>query len=134
LESFAEVREYIQSKFELFHDEPFIIGFEYELDGGRRQNMFLAELKNVDGRRYLRVETTVVPLTQIEAEKCLRINQVQRIGYLAVGDLDGEAYIKMCENIPYRTLNLEELTYHLGHIAQRADRFEEVVGEGEDFS
>ena len=72
---------------------------------GRRQSIFLAELKAGDGRRFLRVETPVVPLEDFDAEKCLRINLMQRVGYLAVGDLDGTPFIKLCENLPYASLD-----------------------------
>ncbi len=134
METFAELREYVSQNHLLFHDEPFLLGFECRLDSGRRQNLFLAELKSTDNRRYLRLETTVVPLTQLDPEKCLRINLIQRIGYLAVGDLDGTPYVKMCHNIPYRSLNMDELEYIIGQIANRADRFEDVIAEGDDLS
>ena len=134
VETFAEVREFIQKHHDLVHDEPFIIGFEYELDGGRKQSIFVAELNSEDGHRYLRIETTVVPLARLSADKCMRINQMQRVGYLATGDLDGEPYVKMCENMAYRTLELTELEYVIETIAKRADRFEDIIGDGDDFS
>lgn len=134
METFAEVREFIQKNHELVHDEPFILGFEFELDGGRKQSMFVAELDSEDGHRYLRIETTVVPMARLSADKCMRINQMQRVGYLATGDLDGTPYVKMCENMAYRTLNLEELEHAISTIASQADRFEEIIGNGDDFS
>jgi len=134
VETFAEVREFILKHHELVHDEPFIVGFEFELDAGRKQSMFVAELNSEDGHRYLRIETTVVPMARLPADKCMRINQMQRVGYLAAGDLEGTPYVKMCENMAYRTLNLEELEHALKSIAQQADRFEEIIGNGDDFS
>ncbi len=134
METFAEVREFIQADHDLFHDEPFIIGFEYELDAGRKQSMFVAELNSEDGHRYLRIETTVVPMARLSADKCMRINQMQRVGYLAAGDLDGTPYVKMCENMAYRTVDLKELQYVIATIAGSADRFEDIIGDGDDFS
>lgn len=128
METFTEVRDYVLEKHSLIIDEPFLLGFECLIgDDGRKQSVFLAEIQAGDGRRYLRVETPVVPLEDFDAEKCLRINLMQRVGYLAVGDLDGTAFIKMCENMPYGTLSGQELDYVIGHVAPIADRFEEVL-------
>ena len=128
METFTEVRDYVRNKHDLMIDEPFLLGFECPVgDQGRKQSIFLAELKTSDGRRVLRVETPVVPLYDFDAEKCLRINLMQRVGYLAVGDLDGTPFIKMCENLAYSTLNGEELEYVVGQVAPIADRFEQVL-------
>jgi len=128
VETFTEVRDYVAGKHELIIDEPFLLGFECPVgESGRKQSIFLAELKSADGRRVLRVETPVVPLEDFDAEKCLRINLMQRVGYLAVGDLDGTAFIKMCENLPYATLNGQELEYVINQVAPVADRFEQVL-------
>jgi len=133
VETFAEVRDFVSDRHELIIDEPFLLGFECPVDGGaRKQSIFLAELKSGDGRRVLRVETPVVPLADFDAEKCLRINLMQRVGYLAVGDLEGVAYIKMCENLPYATLNGQELEYVINQVAPMADRFEQVLENDSD--
>ena len=100
MDTFAEVRNHVMRSYELGIDEPFIISFDYPVgDQGRKQGVFLAELKTNDGRRVLRVETPVVPLSEVGAEKCLRLNLTLRVGYLAVGDLDGVPFIKLCENL-----------------------------------
>lgn len=133
METFAEVRKHIMDSFELTIDEPFIVSFEYPVDSsGRKQSMFLAELKASDGRRVLRVETPVVPLADLAPEKCLRINLTQRVGYLAVGDLDGVPWIKMCENLPYAFLVDQELDYVLRHVARTSDQMEQSLEPGED--
>ena len=133
METFSEVRHHMLGLYELTTDEPFIISFEYPIKGGnRRQSIFLAELKANDGRRVLRVETPVVPLFDLAAEKCLRINLMQRVGYLAVGDLDGVPYIKMCENLPYAFLGDEELDYTIKHVARTADNMELSLEPGDD--
>lgn len=133
METFSEIRNHMLSLHELQIDEPFIVSFEYPIDDSdRRQSMFLAELKTNDGRRVLRVETPVAPLADLDAEKCLRINLTQRVGYLAVGDLDGVPYIKMCENLPYAFVGEQELDYVIRRVALAADQMEQFLEPGGD--
>lgn len=133
METFAEVRQHILKNHVLFIDEPFQLGFDCAIeDSDRQQAIFVAELKAADNRRYLRIETLICPLEDFDAEKCLRINLIQRVGYLAVGDLDGTAYIKMCENLPYSSLNAKELEYVIRHVAPMADRMEQALESTRD--
>jgi hypothetical protein len=133
METFAEVRDHMMGLYDLTTDEPFIISFEYPIDDShRRQTVFLAELETNEGRRVLRVETPVAPLSDLDAEKCLRINLTQRVGYLAVGDLDGVPYIKMCANLPYAFVGEQELDYTIRRVAVSADRMEQFLEPGED--
>jgi hypothetical protein len=135
METFSEVRNHILDSHTLQIDEPFIISFECPIDdAGRRQSMFLAELKASDGRRVLRVETPVAPLSDLDAETCLRINLMQRVGYLAVGNLDGVPYIKMCENLPYEFLGEEQLDYTIRHVSRTADQMEFSLEPGDDIA
>jgi hypothetical protein len=135
METFSEVRKHILDLYELRIDEPFIVSFEYAFKSNdRRQSIFLAELETADGRRVLRVETPVAPLEDLDAEKCLRINLTQRVGYLAVGDLDGVPYIKMCENLPYAFVGEQELDYTIRNVAQTADKMEQFLEPGRDIS
>ena len=133
MDTFAEVRNHILNAFEAGIDEPFIVGFDFPVgNDGRKQSVFLAELKTNDGRRVLRVETPVVPLSDVGAEKCLRLNLTLRVGYLAVGDLDGVPFIKLCENLPYAFLEDQELDYTVAHIAELADQIEQMLHSGND--
>ncbi len=133
METFSEVRNHVMQLYELQIDEPFIVSFEYPIDNSDRlQSMFLAELETDHGRRVLRVETPVAPLADLGAEKCLRINLTQRVGYLAVGDLDGVPYIKMCENMPYAFLHEQELDYVIRRVALAADRMEQFLEPDSD--
>lgn len=135
MKTFAEIRNHVMSHHTLMIDEPFLLGFESTTDdANRKQSMFLAELKTSDGRRFLRIETPVVPLAEIDAEKCLRINQMQRIGYLAVGDLEGTPYIKLCENMPYSTLDDNELEYVINTMAPFADSIEKALDPDGDIA
>ena len=135
METFAEVRKHMADRFELMTDEPFIVSFEYPIpDSERRQSIFLAEIQASDGRRVLRVETPVAPLEDLPAEKCLRINLTLRVGYLAVGDLDGVPYIKMCANLPYAFVGEQELEYTIRNVATTADHLEQYLEPGEDIT
>lgn len=135
METFAEVRNHVLESHELGTDEPFILSFDFPIPGNnRRQGIFLAELKTNDGRRVLRVETPVVPLSQVGAEKCLRLNLMLRVGYLAVGDLDGIPFIKLCENLPYAFLGPQELDYTVAHVAELADEIEQMLEPAEDLT
>lgn len=137
MDTFAEVRNHVMANHALGIDEPFIVSFDYPIDNNtgaepRKQGVFLAELKTNDGRRVLRVETPVVPLSDVGAEKCLRLNLTLRVGYLAVGDLDGVPYIKLCENLPYAFLEANELDYAVSHIAELADQIERMLEPAND--
>jgi hypothetical protein len=135
METFAEIRIHMMDLYELRIDEPFIISFEYPIEkGNRRQSMFLAELETSEGRRVLRVETPVAPLADLDAEKCLRINLTQRVGYLSVGDLDGIPYIKMCANLPYAYVGEQELDYTIRNVARSADNMEQFLEPGTDLT
>ena len=135
METFAEVRDFVKERHDLMIDEPFLLGFECPVgDEGRRQSIFLAEIKAEDGRRFLRVETLVVPLEDFDAEKCLQINYRQRVGYLSVDDLEGTTFIKLCENMRYTTLNGEELEYTINQLAPIADHFERVLEYDSDIA
>jgi hypothetical protein len=135
METFAEVRNHVMANYRLTIDEPFILSFDYPIEHtGRLQSIFLAELKTGDGRRVMRVETPVAPLADFDAEKCLRINLMQRVGYLAVGDLDGTPYIKMCENLPYAFLGEQELDYAIRNVARAADQMELSLEDGRDLA
>ena len=135
METFAEVRKHMMDLYELQIDEPFIISFEFNIDeDGRRQSIFLAELETERGRRVLRVETPVAPLSDLDAEKCLRINLTQRVGYFAVGDMEGVPYIKMCENLPYAFVGEDELDYTIRNVAATADKMEQYLEPGDDIT
>jgi len=135
METFAEVRKHVKDHHQLFMDEPFQLGFECVIkDSERKQSVFLAELKSADNRRYLRVETLICPLEDFDAEKCLRINLVLRVGYLAVGDLESVPYVKMCANLAYSSLDADELEYVISHIAPMADRMEQALESDGDIA
>lgn len=132
MQSFEDVRSFLVSRHTLNHNEPYVISFEMDLADGRRQNVFLAELDTDDGRKYLRVSTPVAPIGSRDAGKCLRFNWEQRVGYLALSDIDGEAYLHLCENRPFRGLNEEELEAMISELALLADSLEHAMSKGRD--
>ncbi len=135
METFSAIRASVSQKHELIIDEPFLVGIEVPIpDKGRRQSVFLAEIEDRHSERYLRVETIVAPLDRFSAEKCLRLNLMLRVGYLAVGDLDGTPYIKMCENISYDMVNDSSMHNVIDLVARLADEIENVLSEGADLS
>lgn len=133
MNTFAEIQSYIAEQFHIVLAEPFMIAVEVPVGtSGRRQDVFLAELKNSDDRRILRLESNIAPLAAHQAEKCLRINLMLRIGYLAVGDMDGVPFIKLCHNLTYDQLDEQGLHYVIQHLAMLADGMEETLTGGND--
>lgn len=134
MHTFEEIRQHLIKHYDVVHDEPFMLGLELaSRESGRRQSVFVAELKSSDGRRFLRVETTIAPLGNHDAEKCLRVNLMLRVGYLAVGDLEGVPFLKMCENMDYAALTSEWLDYVIQRVAGQGDGIENTLTEGEDW-
>lgn len=134
MSTFAEVRAVLDAHFSIVHDEKFVVGMEVPVgDGGRRQSMFAAELMDSDDRRVLRLETTVAPLADHDPEKVLRVNLMLRTGYLAVGDLEGVPFIKLCANFSYETLTPDSLEYTIKRLAELGDGIEETLTGGEDY-
>ncbi len=134
METFAAIQSHIKSRFQIVHEEPFMLGLEVPAGkSGRRQSVFLAELKGPDGRRFLRIETTVAPLGAHDAEKCLRVNMMLRTGYLAVGDMEGVAFLKLCENLSYSAISESILDYYITRIAELGDNIEQTLTRGGDW-
>jgi hypothetical protein len=134
METFAAIEEHVKARYAVVHEEPFMLGLEVPVgDDGRRQSVFLAELKSPDGKRFMRVETTVAPLADHDCEKCLRVNLMLRTGYLAVGDLEGMAFLKLCENMLYDNLTNDALDYMIRHIAELGDKIEMTLNKGGDW-
>jgi len=134
METFAAIEEFVRDHWDVVLEEPFMLGLEVPVgDSGRRQSVFLAELKNQDGRRFLRIETPVAPLAEHSPEKCLRVNLMLRTGYLAVGDLEGVPFIKLCENMLYTPTLSEQLDYMIEHVADLGDKMEVTLNKGGDW-
>lgn len=133
MHSFEEIRSCIQAKHTLRINDPYLLSFDLGIDGGtRHQGIYLAEIEGEDSRKYLRVSTPVGPLGGLNAKRCLRFNWEQRVGYLAVSDLDGTPYLHLCENRPYELLTEKELARLIAEIGPLGDRLEKAMSAGGD--
>jgi hypothetical protein len=133
VQSFEQIRSFVSSKYELRINDPYLINFDVVTDGGKRhQGIYLTELDHDDGHKFLRVSTPLGPLTGLDAKRCLRFNWEQRVGYLAVSDLDGSPYLHLCENRPYELITEEELERLIGEMGPLGDRLEQDISAGGD--
>jgi hypothetical protein len=129
---FEAVRSHIGSQHELRHNDPYLISFDLKLAHDRHQGIYLAELEDESGRRYLRISTPIGPLAGTDPSRCLRFNWQQRTGFLAVADLDGSPYLHLCENRPYEFLDSAELQRVVGELGTLGDQLEQIVVSGGD--
>lgn len=133
MHSFEEIRSAIQARYKLRINDPYLLSFDMGIDGGsRHQGLYLAEIEGEDGRKFLRVSTPIGPLAGMDAKRCLRFNWEQRVGYLAVSDLDGAPYLHLCENRPYELLTEKELLRLIDEIGPLGDRLEKAMSAGGD--
>lgn len=132
MHSFEDVRTHFAAHQSLADNEPYLISFELDTGEGRRQGIYLAELEAEDGYKLLRVSTPVAPLGRMDPAKCLRFNWAQRIGYLALNDLDRVPYLHLCENRPYAQLSARELDRIVSEIGALADSLERAMNKGKD--
>jgi hypothetical protein len=129
---FEAVRSHIGSQYTLRQNDPYLISFDLRLPQGRNQGIYLAELEDEGGRRYLRVSTPIGPLAGTDPHRCLRFNWDQRCGFLAVTDLDGSPFLHLCENRPYELLDEAELQRLIGEIGLLGDQLERAIADDGD--
>lgn len=115
----------------LQHEDVMCIELSLE-QGSRHQSIFLSELDDDDGRPYLRVSTAVAPITGLDARKALVFNWQSRVGYLAIGELDGVPHLQLCENRPYDGLDAAEVDRLVLEIGGLGDRMERTLSGGGD--
>lgn len=129
MQNFEQLRGFLATGgFRVTMQEPYVVCVELSFDGGRRhQSIFLSELQGDDGRNYLRVSTVVAPITGIDARRALAFNWNSRVGYLAVGELDGVPYLQLCENRSYDSLDAAEVGRLVLEIGGMGDRLERVL-------
>jgi hypothetical protein len=129
MQNFEQIRGHVLSgDFRVTMQEPYVLCVELSLDGGRRhQSIFLSELEDDDGRNYLRASTVIAPITGIDARRALKFNWDSRVGYLAIGELDGVPYLQLCENRPYESLTPAELGRLVLEIGGMGDRLERAL-------
>ena len=133
MQNFEQIRSAINSEYKITAREPYMVCVELSLDHGRRhQSIFLAEIEDDDGRKYLRVSTVIAPMTGLDARKMLAFNWQSRVGYMAVGELDGVPYLQLCENRPYESVTASEVDRLILEIGGVGDNLERVLSAGGD--
>ncbi|KRE90799.1 hypothetical protein ASG87_01295 [Frateuria sp. Soil773] len=131
---FEAVRSHVGSQHRLRQNDPYLVSFDLALPQGRHQGIYLAELEDEGGRRYLRISTPIGPLAGADPRRCLRFNWEQRTGFLAVTDLDGSPYLHLCENRPYEFLDAAELNRLIAELGALGDQLEQAIAsEGDSF-
>ncbi|MBS0569076.1 MAG: hypothetical protein JSS28_00565 [Proteobacteria bacterium] len=135
MHSFEQIRSSIQGRHALRINDPYLLSFDLPTDGGKRhQGLYLAELEGEDGRKYLRISTPITPIAALDTRRCLRFNWEQRVGFLAVSDLEATPYLHLCENRPYELLNEKELLRLIDEIGPLGDRLEMAMSSSGDIS
>ena len=129
MDNFEQIRSHlVSSGYKLTLQDPFLACVELSLSQGRRhQAIFLSELQDDDGRNYLRVSTALAPITGIDARRALAFNWENRVGYLAIGELDGVPYLQLCENRPYEGLTPAEVDRMVLEIGGLGDSMERAL-------
>jgi hypothetical protein len=134
MQNFEQIRSHLSTgSFRITMQEPYVICVELSLEQGRRhQAIFLSEMKDDDGRDYLRVSTAVAPTTGLDAKRALAFNWESRVGYFAIGELDGVPYLQLCENRPYDCIQPGEVDRLILEIGGMGDRMERMLSAGGD--
>ena len=132
MQSFEQIRSHVGSQHTLRTNDPYLVSFDLTLASGRHQGLYLAELEDEDGAKYLRVSTPIGPYTGVDGARCLRFNWEQRTGYLAISDLEGSPYLHLCENRPYGLLTTAEIDRVIHELGALGDRMEQAISNGGD--
>ena len=132
--SFEQIRQQlVGAGFRATLQDEGVICVELSLEqGSRHQSIFLSELEDDDGRPYLRASTAVAPTTGLDARRALKFNWESRVGYLAIGDLDGVPYLQLCENRPFEGLDTAEVHRLVLEIGGLGDRMERAMSADGD--
>jgi hypothetical protein len=133
MQNFEQIRAHVTANYAVRSSDPYLIGLDISLDQGtRRQSVFLTELEGDDNRTYLRFSTSIAPITGLDARRALYFNWEQRLGHLAVSELDGVPYLQLCENRPLESLTASEIDRIIIEIAGLGDRMERTFSAGGD--
>mgnify|MGYP003515121623 CR=1 FL=1 len=134
MDNFEQIRSHLVSAgYKLTLQDAFLACVELSLSKGRRhQAIFLSELQDDDGRNYLRVSTAIAPITGVDARRALAFYWENRVGYLAIGELDGVPYLQLCENRPYDCLDAAEIDRLVLELGGTGDEMERRMSAGGD--
>ncbi len=134
MQSFEDVRSHVASRWSLRANEPYLISLDLKTTEGRKQGVYLAEINTDDGAPMLRISTPVAPMGSLDGQRCLRFNWEQRIGFLALSDLDGEPFLQLCENRRYVGLDEQEVDRVIHEMGVLADSLENSLLAGQDLT
>jgi len=134
MQNFEQIRSHlVASGYRLTLQEHFVLCVELSLAQGKRhQAIFLSEMQDDDGREYLRVSTAIAPITGLDARRALAFNWASRVGFLAIGELDGVPYLQLCENRPYDCVDAAEIDRLVLEIGGTGDEMERRMSAGGD--
>ncbi len=133
MQNFEQIRVHATTHYTVRTNDRYMVGIEMTLEQGtRHQGIFLSEIEGDDGRKYLRVSTAIAPMMGVDAKRALSFNWEQRVGYLAVSELDGSPYLQLCENRPFTGLTAAEIDRVVIEIGGLGDRIERAFSAGGD--
>ena len=134
MQHFEQIRSHVTAgDFRVTLQDPYMVCMELSLNGGKRkQEIYLSELQDDDGRNYLRVSTVVAPLASVDCRRALGFNWQSRVGYLSIGNLENGEYLQLCENRPYESLTAAELDRLILEIGGMGDRLEKALNSDAD--
>ena len=132
MQSFEQIRSHVGSRHMLRTNDPYLVSFDIDVAAERHQGIYLTEVEDEDGAKYLRISTPVGPFTGLDPVRCLRFNWEQRTGFLALSNLDGSPYLHLCENRLYEFLDVAELDRVIRALGTLGDRLEQVIASEED--
>ncbi len=133
MDNFEAIRDHLLGQYKVTSNEPFLICIELSLENGRRhQSIFLSELVDEDGRKFLRVSTVVGALALLDPHRALQFNWQSQVGYLACTELAGTPYLHLCENRPYNGLSGQEVDRLVLEIGGLGDRIERMLSADGD--
>lgn len=133
MDNFEAIRDHLLGAYRVTTNEPFLVCLELSLENGsRHQSIFLSQLDDEDGRKYLRVSTAVGPLALLDPRRALDFNWKSQVGYLACSELAGTPYLHLCENRPYVGLTpaeVDRLVLEIGGLGDRIERMLSADGD-----
>ncbi len=134
MENFEQIRSHLAAaEYQITLNEPEMACIELSFEGGQRfQSIFLAELQDDDGHKYLRINSAVAPVTGLDGRRALAFNWESRVGYLAISSLDGVPYLQLCENRPYEGLTFAEIDRVILELGGCSDTMEHDLSAGGD--
>jgi hypothetical protein len=71
-------------------------------------------------------------MTGLDLRRMLAFNWQSRVGYMAIGEMDGLPYLQLCENRPYESVTGAEIDRLILEIGGLGDTLERELSAGGD--